>query len=133
MNKHTTAKKQSKTNCKGGSITDTQFKIAKQAVEYITKNLNSNISIKELTEEIAVSDTYLQNSFKAVYGSSVAVYIRTQKMQRAAEQLINTNCSIDSIAEQAGYINQGKFSLAFKKIMGDSPMIYRKKHSDFNK
>ena len=38
MNKHITAKKQSKTNCKGGSITDTQFKIAKQAVEYITKN-----------------------------------------------------------------------------------------------
>ena len=37
--------------------------------------------------------------------------------------------SQDEIAEEFGYENESKFSAAFKKIMGDSPGVYRKEHS----
>ena len=43
--------------------------------------------------------------------------------------LIHTMRTIDEIAEEFGYENESKFSAAFKKIMGDSPSVYRKEHS----
>ena len=76
-----------------------------------------------------VSDTYLQKSFRAVYGMPVASFIRVQKMQQAAQTLIHTDKSIDEVAAEYGYANESKFSAVFKKLMGDSPSVFRKEHS----
>lgn len=107
----------------------TQVEIVKAVSDYITKNLNEKITVKQLTLEFGVSDTYLQNSFRSVYGMPVISFIRTQKMQSAAQVLIHTTRTIDEIAEEFGYENESKFSAAFKKIMGDAPGVYRKEHS----
>ena len=50
-------------------------------------------------------------------------------MQSAAQILIHTTQTIEEIAETFGYENESKFSAAFKRIMGDSPGVYRKEHS----
>ena len=110
-------------------IPRTQVEIVKSVSDYITENLNGKITVKQLTLEFGVSDTYLQNAFRSVYGMPVISFIRTQKMQRAAQVLIHTNRTIDEIAEEFGYENESKFSAAFKKIMGDPPGVYRKEHS----
>lgn len=107
----------------------TQVEIVKTVSEYITQNLNEKITLKQLTSRFGFSDTYLQNAFRNVYGMPVISFIRAQKMQSAAQILIHTNRTIDEIAEEFGYENESKFSAAFKKIIGDSPGIYRKEHS----
>ena len=107
----------------------TQVEIVKSVSEYITENLNDKITVKQLTSEFGVSDTYLQNAFRSVYGMPVISFIRTQKMQSAAQILIHSNRTIDEIAEEFGYENESKFSAAFKKIMGDPPGVYRKEHT----
>ena len=107
----------------------TQVEIVKTVSDYITQNLNDKITLKQLTLKFGVSDTYLQNAFRSVYGMPVISFIRVQKMQCAAQVLIHTTRTIQEIAEQLGYENESKFSAAFKKIMGDSPGIYRKEHS----
>ena len=107
----------------------TQVEFVKNVSDYITKNLNGKITVKQLTMEFGISDTYLQNAFRSVYGMPVISFIRTQKMQSAAQTLIHTTRTIDEIAEEFGYENESKFSAAFKKIMGDSPGVYRKEHS----
>lgn len=61
-----------------------------------------------------------------VYGMPVVSFLRAQKMQCAAQVLIHTQRSIQDIAAEYGYENEGKFSTAFK---GDSPSVYRKEHS----
>lgn len=107
----------------------TQVEIVKAVSDYITRNLNEKITVKQLTSEFGISDTYLQNAFRSVYGMPVISFIRAQKMQSAAQVLIHTNRTIDEIAEEFGYENESKFSAAFKKIMGDTPGVYRKEHS----
>ena len=107
----------------------TQVEIVKAVSDYITENLNGKITVKQLTLEFGISDTYLQNAFRSVYGMPVISFIRTQKMQSAAQVLIHTTRTIDEIAEEFGYENESKFSAAFKKIMGDTPGVYRKEHS----
>ena len=107
----------------------TQVELVKSVSEYITQNLNEKITVKQLTLEFGISDTYLQNAFRSVYGMPVISFIRVQKMQSAAQVLIHTTRTIDEIAEEFGYENESKFSAAFKKIMGDSPGVYRKEHT----
>lgn len=107
----------------------TQVELVKAVSEYITRNLSGKITMKQLTLEFGISDTYLQNAFRSVYGMPVISFIRMQKMQRAAQVLIHTTRTIEEIAEEFGYGNESKFSAAFKKIMGDPPGVYRKEHS----
>lgn len=107
----------------------TQVEIVKAVSQYITDHLNEKITMKQLTQEFSVSDTYLQNAFRSVYGMPVISFIRVQKMQSAAQVLIHTTQSVEEIALNFGYENESKFSSAFKKIMGDSPGVYRKEHS----
>ncbi len=111
------------------SVPCTQVDFVKSVAKYISENINEKITVKRLTQEFGVSDTYLQNSFRNVYGMPVISFIRVQKMQCAAQVLIKTNRTIDEIAETFGYENESKFSAAFKRIMGDSPGVYRKEHS----
>ena len=101
----------------------------KKVASYISENLNDKLGLKKLTTMFGVSDTYLQKSFRAVYGMPVASFIRVQKMQKAAQALIHTDRSIDEIAAEFGYVNESKFSAVFKKLMGDSPSVFRKEHS----
>lgn len=105
-----------------------QVDLVRNVAEYISKNINKRISIKDLTVKFGVSDTYLQNSFKTVYGMPVISFIRIQKMQCAAQILIHTERSVEDVANEFGYGNESKFSNAFKKIMGELPSQYRKEH-----
>ena len=107
----------------------TQVAFVKSVADYISQNIHSKITVKKLTLEFGISDTYLQNAFRSVYGMPVISFIRMQKMQSAAQVLIHTTRSVDEIAEEFGYENESKFSATFKKIMGDPPGIYRKEHS----
>ena len=117
------------TNSAQTSVPRTQAELVKQVAAHISKNINAKLNVKELSTMFNVSETYLQSSFRAVYGMPVISFIRAQKMQSAAQVLIHTNRSVDEIAEEFGYINESKFSAAFKKIIGDSPSTYRREHS----
>ena len=111
------------------AVPRTQAELVKKVAGYISVNLNDKLSLKMLTAMFGVSDTYLQKSFRAIYGMPVASFIRMQKMQKAAQLLIHTDRSIEDIAEEFGYTNESKFSAAFKRLMGDSPSVFRKEHS----
>ena len=74
----------------------------------------------------------MQTVFKGVYGVPVFSYIRIQKMQCAAQQLIATDLPIAEIAGIFGYTNESKFSAAFKAVMGDTPGMWRKEHRKLN-
>lgn len=106
-----------------------QVETAKQVADYISQHINEKITLRVLTTQFGFSDTYLQSIFRSVYGMPVISFIRAQKMQSAAQVLIHSLRSISDIALEYGYENEGKFSVAFKKTMGDSPSVYRKEHS----
>ena len=107
----------------------TQVELVNSVADYISQNLNGKITVKHLTLKFGISDTYLQNAFRSVYGMPVISFIRVQKMQSAAQVLIHTTRTVDEIAAEFGYENESKFSAAFKKIMGDPPGVFRKEHS----
>lgn len=93
----------------------------------ITENLSVHFTIKELAEKYDISQTELKNSFKAAYGDSIYSYLKRYRINTAASMLIkNLDMSISAISRFVGYESTGKFSAAFRQIIGTTPLDYRK-------
>ncbi len=99
----------------------------KRVREHLTTSLDKDITLKELAVEHEISPTGLKNCFKAIHGKTVYAFRREYRMQAAAKMLQDTSLTIAEIAGMVGYENPGKFSVAFKEIMGRTPGEYRKK------
>lgn len=100
--------------------------VAWKAQQYLTSNLNRNISLDELSEQIHVSKYYLSHKFKEIFGVSPKQYHMDSRIDYAKKMLTNTQDSIGNIAEKTGFENIYSFSRAFKKREHVSPSIYRK-------
>ncbi len=93
--------------------------------EYIGDNLGSRLTIDLLAEEFHISPTQLKKSFREVTGTTIYVYVRSRRMQKAASLLTETDQTVLDIAGQCGYDNGSKFAKAFRDVMGCSPREYR--------
>ena len=94
--------------------------------ELLTENLDRRYTIDELSRRFLINPSSLKETFKAVYGKSLAAHIKEHRMERASELLRDTSLSVAEIAERVGYENQSKFSAEFKKQTGRLPTEYRR-------
>ncbi len=106
-------------------IPKNQAVLAKNVYEYLTRHMESRITLEQLSNIFHVSGTQIKNSFKGVYGVSVYSYIRAQKMQSAALLLQQTDMTVLEVAGHFGYDNGSKFAKAFKDTLGMTPNEYR--------
>ena len=77
-------------------------------------------------DKFDISTSALKQCFKGVYGTAIYTYMRNYRMDLAASLLTQTDEPITVIAGKVGYTNTSKFSEAFKKIKGKTPLEYRK-------
>lgn len=107
------------------SYASTQVILAKKVCAYLCSNMDSRMTIDELSEKFHASPTQIKNSFKGVYGMSIYAFTRTQKMRAAALDLKNTDSTVLEIAGRYGYDNASKFAKAFRDCIGMTPVEYR--------
>lgn len=93
----------------------------------LTEDLTKNYTIQELSKNFDISLTPLKNCFKSVYGKPISAYMRTYRMNYAASLLkVDKDIKVAEIAGMVGYDNPSKFSSAFLREMGRTPLEYRK-------
>ncbi|KRL05138.1 helix-turn-helix domain-containing protein [Liquorilactobacillus oeni] len=102
-------------------------KILRDIVNYLKNNLDKQISLKALSVKFDVSQTKLKILFKKTYGETIHNYCNNQKMNYAADLLLQTDMKISQIAAGVGYINPSKFTAAFKLNKFSTPRNFRKK------
>ena len=110
------------------NCTESQAELAKQASSYVLERMDKRITIKEIADQMHVSQTQLKNSFRNYYGNSVYKYIRSKKMEQAAALLAEGQLSVMEIAGMFGSENCSKFAAAFRGEYGMSPSDYRRQH-----
>ncbi|MHB9291219.1 putative HTH-type transcriptional activator RhaR [Hollandina sp. SP2] len=104
----------------------TQVDTIKTIERFMTAHPENHYTLEELAERFNISPTSMKRCFKGVYGSSIYAYMRTWRMNAAAVLLRQTSESVIAIAGDVGYDNAGKFSSAFRDVMGKTPREYRK-------
>ncbi|MCI9077781.1 MAG: AraC family transcriptional regulator [Lachnospiraceae bacterium] len=100
--------------------------IIKNAITYIDKNFNKDISLHELSELCGISRQHFCRVFKKKMGMRPLEYLTKKRISEAKVLLINTNKSIAAIGEETGYNDANYFGMVFKKYEGISPGEYRK-------
>lgn len=91
---------------------------------YINEHLGT-VTLNELAEYFHYDQSYLSKLFKKYAGQSFSALVGALKLEKAANLLKNTHCSIDMIVEQLGYYDRSYFNRQFKKKYGVSPHTYR--------
>lgn len=105
-----------------------QVRIVHEVHAFLTQNLDTRVTIEELSHQYLMNPTTLKQVFKSVYGSSLAAHMKEHRMGRAAQLLRETDESVAEIARAVGYESQSKFTAAFKEYFGVLPKEYRKTH-----
>lgn len=103
----------------------------KLAKEYIINNFRKNITLKEVADEVFLSQNYLSELFKKEMGEGFYEFLSMYRINIAKELLITTNLRIYEISESVGYNDPVTFGRAFKKITGFTPNGFRNNKGNF--
>lgn len=97
-----------------------------EIVDYIERNLETEISFEHLSRLAGVNKDTLERIFIFITRISLRDYIRKRRLSKAYEELRNTKLRVIDIALKYGYNSTAAFSRAFKKEFGLSPLKARK-------
>lgn len=85
-----------------------------------------DISIGQISQKLSLSQVQIINMFKKTFNVTPYQYFTQKRVELAASLLLTSNMSIKEISETLNYADQPCFTKSFKKIMGCSPVEYRK-------
>jgi two-component system response regulator YesN len=92
-----------------------------EILNYIHKNIQKNITRKDVAEAVYLNPEYLSRLFRKEKGMKLSDYILQEKMNIAKLMLETTDFSVSIIASKVGYSNFSHFAQSFKRLFGVSP------------
>jgi AraC family transcriptional regulator len=99
------------------------------ARDFIREYFSSNITLKEICDEIHVSPYHFIRMFKKHFGLTPHRYLLQVRVEKAKELLATGRYSVGETAELCGFESAPHFSDTFRKTTGCSPGEYRSKCS----
>ena len=90
-------------------------------LKYISENSSERLTVKQIAENIGMSEKYFISFFRKAIGQSPYSYITGTKMQAAYNHLATGKYHVYEVADMMGYTDIYTFSKAFKKYYGKSP------------
>ena len=86
---------------------------------------NDDLSIKDSSDHVFLSTSYICTLFKNETGQTLNQYITKYRVERAKKLLADPLTKISDISSKVGYSDGNYFGKTFKKIVGLSPTEYR--------
>lgn len=99
--------------------------ITRRMIEYANKNFHKRKCLGELSSELNYSCSKLSNLFKNEVGITYTRYIQQTRIRVSCHLLLQTNMSVEQIAERVGYSDVRAYRKNFKSIMEITPLKYR--------
>jgi two-component system response regulator YesN len=103
--------------------------LVKKAVVYLHQHYHEESLLRlQIAEAVGVSKQHLDRIFRQELGLSINDYLNRLRIRRAQEYLANTTDDITLIAMRVGFNDSAYFSRVFRKLVGESPRVFRKQH-----
>ena len=94
--------------------------------EYMREHFLEPVTMADLVALAGVHPSHLGREFKRRFGCSPVAYLRTLRLEWAAERIRGTGDPIAEIALAAGFCDQSHFTRAFARSTGRPPAAYRR-------
>jgi AraC-like DNA-binding protein len=100
-------------------------KLIKNAIKFVEDNIaEADFSVEDLSHELGMSRVHLYKKLLALTGKAPLEFIRTIRLQRAAQLLEKSQLSISEVAYKVGFNSPKYFAKYFKDEFGMLPSAY---------
>lgn len=101
--------------------------LIQKALSYIQEHYRESLGLKEVSRVIGLSGSYFSYLFKQQTGKNYVEYLNEIRLEKAMEDLMQSDEKLVVIAQKHGFQNLEYFSRYFKKKTGESPARWRKR------
>ncbi len=108
-------------------ITKSDLERLEEVSVYLENRFTGPISLNELSRLACMSKSKLSDLFKQVHKSTITDYLRSLRLQKAKDLLLDSDLNIATIADEVGYNAHSNFSLIFRQATGFTPYEYRRR------
>ena len=119
---------QAESNSVFPNVRDPQLK---NIFDYIESHYQESISLTDVANAMGYSKCYLTNFVKRQTGTPLHQWIVKRRLAAAEALLMETNDSLETIAEKVGYLNISHFFRQFRQYRKTTPKVWRKKHRGY--
>jgi LacI family transcriptional regulator len=100
-----------------------------KAIQFIRDHACDGIQVDDVLQHVALSRRMLETRFLTATGKTPHAMIAMLRLTRAKELLLETDLSIDAIAQRAGFQHAEYMSAVFRKTFGEPPGRFRRQSS----
>lgn len=112
------------------SRSETTNRLVLRCRDFVSRQINSKITVAALAAELGVSPDHLSQVFSREEGMRLTDYIAREKAKVAGRELIFTDKSFDEVAAALSFSSQSHFGKVFKKWTGMTPAQYRRHYGE---
>ncbi|WP_042459471.1 AraC family transcriptional regulator [Neobacillus dielmonensis] len=109
-------------------MTHTDDQQMKWAMNWLIRNAYTSFSMSELSELISLSPVQFTRRFQKAFNMCPSELVRSVRIRKVAKLLLDSELTLDQIAERCGYDNGFYLSRVFTRYMGISPSKYRQQN-----
>ncbi|MFS4446533.1 helix-turn-helix domain-containing protein [Maribacter sp. 2307UL18-2] len=110
-----------------GSLTSREMKSVNEISQFIHNYPEIQHSIAELSRKSGLSPSKLQEGCKVLHGTTIGNYIRSVRVQKAADLIKNSDLNISEVVYSVGFTSRSYFSKIFRHRYHCSPKRYKEK------
>jgi len=96
-------------------------------IDYIYEHLHTRISLKELADNVGLSQSHLSRIFAEETGETITAYINNRKLETAENMLLHSKYTPAQIASILCFCSQSYFTEQFRKKNGVTPKQFLKR------
>ena len=103
-----------------------------KALQFIDTSYKEKIDLQLVASIAGLSKFHFSRLFKELIGISYQDYVLRLRVERAKEMLKSGTYSVTEAAFSSGFLDLTHFGRSFKKIVGVTPVQFKKKRSQFH-
>jgi AraC-like DNA-binding protein len=95
------------------------------AVDFIVQNLTRQFAMKDLAQQLNMSERVFTRFFRSATGNSFTDFVNRLRINRACQLLMETERYVSNICYDAGFNNVANFNRRFLEFKGMTPKEFR--------
>jgi AraC family transcriptional regulator len=101
---------------------------ARRVATYVRDNIGTSLRASELSRLVRLSYSHFNRAFKVSFQQTPTSYIMRQRVSLAQEKMLTTAHSLSRVALECGLCDQAHFSRMFRRLVGQTPRLWRRQY-----
>ncbi|MGN7760272.1 helix-turn-helix domain-containing protein [Paenibacillus sp. 22594] len=102
------------------------LRYSEQIMNWIEEHYQEEVNLAQLAAETHLSKSYVSRVFHQETGGRLVDYLTARRIKQACRLLATTDMPVEQIGITVGFPNASYFNQLFKRVLGTTPLKYRK-------